>query len=164
MDDRGAHGDARRAGLDDAPDVALGDPADGEPGQASGLRDVLDVRQPGQLGLGEVLGRAGEHRADASTLRTELRSLSQDEWPTRLRRLITEQTGLILRRTVDPDRPFVEHGLDSLGNLELRTRIEAETGIRITPKAIATHNTAHALSLHLTETLVAEEGQPLPSG
>ncbi|HEY0228931.1 MAG TPA: acyl carrier protein, partial [Mycobacterium sp.] len=98
------------------------------------------------------------------TLRTELRSLSQDEWPTRLRRLITEQTGLILRRAVDPDRPFAEHGLDSLGNLELRTRIEAETGIRITPKAIATHNTAHDLSVHLAETLVADEGQPTVSG
>jgi acyl transferase domain-containing protein/acyl carrier protein len=112
----------------------------------------------------EAFQRAADHRADASTLRTELRSLSPDEWPTRLRRLITEQTGLILRRAVDPDRPFVEHGLDSLGNLELRTRIEAETGIRITPKAIATHNTAHALSLHLAETLVAEEGQPAAPG
>jgi acyl carrier protein len=121
---------------------------------------ALVARSP----FAEAFQNVGEHRADVSTLRTELRSLSQDEWPTRLRRLITEQTGLILRRTVDPDRPFVEHGLDSLGNLELRTRIEAETGIRITPKAIATHNTAHALSLHLTETLVAEEGQPLPSG
>ncbi|BBY21642.1 hypothetical protein MSTO_18470 [Mycobacterium stomatepiae] len=90
-------------------------------------------------------------------MRTELRSLPQDEWPTRLQRLITEQTGLILRRTVDPDRPFVEHGLDSLGNLELRTRIEAEIGIRVTPKAIATHNTAQALSVHLAETLVADD-------
>jgi acyl carrier protein len=57
---------------------------------------------------------------------------------------------------VDPDRPFAEHGLDSLGNLELRTRIETETGIRITPKAIATYNTAYALARHLAETLSAE--------
>ncbi|ORA72925.1 polyketide synthase [Mycobacterium heidelbergense] len=121
---------------------------------------ALVARSP----FAEAFRNAGERRADASTLRTELRSLARDEWPTRLRRLITEQTGLILRRTVDPDRPFVEHGLDSLGNLELRTRIEAETGIRITPKAIATHNTAHALSLHLAETLVAEEGQAVASG
>ncbi|SPM37836.1 multifunctional mycocerosic acid synthase membrane-associated MAS, partial [Mycobacterium numidiamassiliense] len=112
----------------------------------------------------EAFQNARGERADASTLRNELRTLSQDEWPTRLRRLITEQTGLILRRAVDPDRPFVEHGLDSLGNLELRTRIEAETGIRITPKAIATHNTAHALSLHLAETLVADEGRSTATG
>lgn len=118
----------------------------------------------GRSPFAEAFRGGGEQRSGASTLRTELRSLSQDEWPARLRRLITEQTGLILRRTVDPDRPFVEHGLDSLGNLELRTRIEAETGIRVTPRAIATHNTAHALSLHLTETLVAEQDQALTSG
>ena len=104
----------------------------------------------------EAFQAAGEHRADTSILHTELRSLSQDEWPTRLRRLITEQTGLILRRAVDPDRAFADHGLDSLGSLELRTRIEAETGIRITPKAVAIHNTARALGLHLSETLAAE--------
>ena len=115
---------------------------------------ALVARSP----FAEAFQAAGErHGADGATLRTELRSLPRDEWPTRLRRLIAEQAGLILRRTVDPDRPFVDHGLDSLGNLELRTRIEAETGIRITPKAIATYNTARALGLHLSETLAAEE-------
>ena len=118
---------------------------------------ALVARSP----FAEAFQAAGEqHGADNATLRAELRSLSQDEWPTRLRRLIAEQTGLILRRTVDPDRPFADHGLDSLGNLELRTRIEAETGIRITPKVIATYNTARALGLHLSETLVAEEAAP----
>jgi acyl transferase domain-containing protein/acyl carrier protein len=97
-----------------------------------------------------------QHAAESSTLRAELRTLAPDEWPGRLRRLVTEQTGLILRRAVDPDRPFADHGLDSLGNLELRTRVEAETGIRITPKAIATYNTARALGQHLSETLVAD--------
>ena len=62
-----------------------------------------------------------------------------------------------MRRTIDPDRPFVDHGLDSLGNLELRTHIETETGIRITPKAIATHNTVRALAQHLSDTLAAEQ-------
>ncbi|CQD10466.1 multifunctional mycocerosic acid synthase membrane-associated MAS [Mycobacterium lentiflavum] len=119
---------------------------------SSWLADLV-ARSP----FAEAFQHAGAHQAGETTLRTELRSLPQDEWPTRLRRLITEQTGLILRRTVDPDRPFVEHGLDSLGNLELRTRIEAEIGIRVTPKAIATHNTAQALSVHLAETLVAEK-------
>ena len=107
-------------------------------------------------------GAGDQHAAESSTLRAELRTLSQDEWPARLRRLVAEQTGLILRRAVDPDRPFADHGLESLGNLELRTRIEAETGIRITPKAIATHNTARALSGHLSETLAAEEAAATP--
>ncbi len=116
---------------------------------------ALVARSP----FAEAFQAAGDHHAaQSSTLRAELRTLSQDEWPARLRRLVAEQIGLILRRAVDPDRPFADHGLDSLGNLELRTRIEAETGIRITPKAIATYNTARALGLHLSETLAAEEG------
>jgi acyl carrier protein len=43
-----------------------------------------------------------------------------------------------LRRSVDPDGPLSEYGVDSLGALELRTRIETETGIRITSTDITT--------------------------
>ena len=102
-------------------------------------------------------GAGDQHASESSMLRAELRTLSRDDWPARLRRLITEQTGLILRRAIDPDGAFADHGLDSLGNLELRTRIEAETGIRVTLKVIATHNSARALSLHLSEVLASEE-------
>jgi acyl carrier protein len=70
---------------------------------------------------------------------------------------VAEQVSLILRRAVDLDRPFSDHGLDSLGNLELRTRIETETGLRVSPKAIAAHNTARALATHLSDALAAEQ-------
>jgi acyl transferase domain-containing protein/NADPH:quinone reductase-like Zn-dependent oxidoreductase/NAD(P)-dependent dehydrogenase (short-subunit alcohol dehydrogenase family)/acyl carrier protein len=105
----------------------------------------------------EAFQTAGEqHPADTATLRAELQTLPPDEWLTRLRHLVAEQTSLILRRAVDPDQPFADHGLDSLGNLELRTRIETETGIRITPRAIATHNTARTLAKHLSDTLATD--------
>jgi acyl carrier protein len=113
---------------------------------------ALVARSP----FAEAFKTAGEH-SDTATVRSELRSLPTDEWPTRLRRLVAEQASLILRRAVDPDRPFSDHGLDSLGNLELRTRIETETGVRLTSKAIAAHNTVRALAGHLTETLAALE-------
>ena len=103
----------------------------------------------------KTAGGAQQH--DTAAVRAELLTLSQDEWPTRLRRLVTEQASLILRRTIDPDHPFPDHGLDSLGNLELRSRIETETGIRVTPKAIATHNTARALARHLADALATEQ-------
>ena len=95
-----------------------------------------------------------------SRFRIELNSLLPDEWPARLRRLIVEQASLILRRTVDADRPFVEYGLDSLGLLELRTHLETGTGIRLSPKIIATHNTARALAEHLSDTLAEEAAAP----
>ena len=86
----------------------------------------------------EMFKSAGEKRSGSSKLRAELAELPLDEWPTRLRRLLAEQIGLILRRNIDPDHPLSEYGLDSLGNLELRTHIEAQTGVRITSADITT--------------------------
>lgn len=97
---------------------------------------------------------AGQGSTEGRRLRAELAALPRDEWPTHLRRLISEQVGLILRRAIDPDRPLSEYGLDSLGNLELRTRIEAETGIRITSMGVST---VRGLAEHLCDTLTADE-------
>jgi polyketide synthase 5 len=74
----------------------------------------------------------------ASRLRAELDELPLDEWPLRLRRMISEQVSVILRRSIDPDRPLPECGIDSLGALELGTRIEAETGVRIMATEVTT--------------------------
>ena len=101
----------------------------------------------------ELFQSAGQNRSGTSKFRRELNELPLDEWSPRLRRLVSEQVGLILRRTVDPDRPLFEYGLDSLGNLELRTRIESETGIRINPTDITT---VRGLAEHLCDTLAAQ--------
>ncbi|SEH65919.1 polyketide synthase 5 [Mycolicibacterium rutilum] len=103
---------------------------------------------------------AGQGPAEGRRLRAELAAMPREEWPTHLRRLISEQVGLILRRAIDPDRPLSEYGLDSLGNLELRTRIEAETGIRITSMGVST---VRGLADHLCETLAADEAVPAAS-
>ena len=99
--------------------------------------------------------------AGTSKFLTELDQLPQDEWPTRLRRMVSEQIGLILRRTVDADRMLTEYGLDSLSSQELRTRIEAETGIRITATNI--NATARDIADLLYDQLTAEEGAPAPA-
>ncbi|WP_236147724.1 type I polyketide synthase [Mycolicibacterium sp. CH28] len=87
-----------------------------------------------------------------SKLHAELNALPREEWPTRLRRLISDQISLILRRNVEPDRPLAEYGVDSLGALELRTRIEAETGIRLAGKDLAV-GTVRGLAELLNEKL-----------
>jgi polyketide synthase 5 len=86
----------------------------------------------------EMFKSTGQNSTGTHKLRAELEALPAAEWTARLRRLVSEQVGLLLRRTVDPDRPLSEYGLDSLGNLELRTRIETETGVRITTTDITT--------------------------
>jgi polyketide synthase 5 len=85
----------------------------------------------------EAFRSTEQNQTGTSKLRAELNELPQEEWPTRLRRLISDQISLILRRNIDPDRPLSEYGVDSLGALELRTRIETETGMRLASSEIA---------------------------
>ena len=63
----------------------------------------------------EAFRSTGQNPTGTSKLRAELDELPPDEWPTRLRRLISDQVSLILRRNVDPDRPLAEYGMDRLG-------------------------------------------------
>ncbi|WP_083453029.1 sulfolipid-1 biosynthesis phthioceranic/hydroxyphthioceranic acid synthase [Mycolicibacterium goodii] len=86
----------------------------------------------------EAFRSIGQDATGTGRLRAELDELPLDEWPTRLRRVISDQISQILRRSVDPDRPLSGYGLDSLGALELRTRIETETGIRVSSTDITT--------------------------
>ncbi|KDF01167.1 polyketide synthase [Mycolicibacterium aromaticivorans JS19b1 = JCM 16368] len=85
----------------------------------------------------EAFRITGHGPTGTGRLRAELNELPREQWPTRLRHLISEQVSLILRRSIDPDRPLSEYGVDSLGALELRTRIETETGVRLTPSDLA---------------------------
>lgn len=86
----------------------------------------------------ELFRSNDQSASEAGELLNELYALPSQEWPVRLRRMISDAVSLILRRTIDPDHPLSEYGLDSMGNLELRTRIEAETGIRVTTNDITT--------------------------
>jgi polyketide synthase 5 len=101
----------------------------------------------------EAFQSMGQNRSGASEFITELRGMPQEEWPGRLRKMISDQIGLILRRSIDPDRPLSEYGLDSLGNLEVRTRVESETGIRISSMDITT---VRAMADSLYERLAAD--------
>jgi polyketide synthase 5 len=86
----------------------------------------------------ELFRSKRQSSTDTGELLDELYALPPEEWPARLRRIVSDAVSLILRRTIDPDHPLSEYGLDSMGNLELRTRIEAETGIRFTTNDITT--------------------------
>lgn len=98
--------------------------------------------------------------AGGSAFLSELRALPPAEWQARMRKMIAEQISTILRRSVDPDRPLAEYGLDSLGTLEVRTRIEAETGIRVGATDIST---IRVLAERLCDALAADSPVSVPS-
>ncbi|WP_413232733.1 sulfolipid-1 biosynthesis phthioceranic/hydroxyphthioceranic acid synthase [Mycolicibacterium sp. 050158] len=101
----------------------------------------------------EAFASMGQDRAGSSEFLDELRLLPREEWAARVRRLISEEMSLILRRSVDADRPLSEYGLDSLGTLELRTRLESETGVRIGSTDVTT---VRALAERLSEMIAAD--------
>jgi polyketide synthase 5 len=102
----------------------------------------------------EMFKATSQKRSGSNKLRAELADLPLDQWPARLRRLLSEQIDLSLRRSVNPDQPLSEYGLDSLGNLELRIHIEAQTGVRITSADITT---VRGLADHLFQKLAPKE-------
>ena len=108
----------------------------------------------------EAFRASGQSPRGASEFLTKLKTLPPDEWGGLLRRMISDQISRILRRSVDPDRSLSEYGVDSLGNLELRTRIETETGIRITSTDITT---VRGLAELIHEKLAPQEDAPAPS-
>ncbi|MGV4988014.1 alpha/beta fold hydrolase [Streptomyces sp. NRAIS4] len=66
---------------------------------------------------------------------------------------ITGQAAAILGfpdgSAIDPARRFLEHGFDSLTTLELRNRLSAATGLRLTAATLFEHDTPEALARHL---------------
>jgi acyl carrier protein len=50
---------------------------------------------------------------------------------------------------IDPARRFLEHGFDSLTSLELRNRLSAATGVRLTAATLFEYDTPEALARHL---------------
>lgn len=103
----------------------------------------------------EAFQSAGAGKGDGGKFLSELKVMPRAEWPGAIRRLVSDQISLLLRRSIDPDRPLSDYGLDSLGNLELRTRVEAELGVRISPTQITT---VRGLADHLCQELEEREG------
>ena len=102
----------------------------------------------------ERFQHSGQSRIGSSKFRAELMALPLAERSARLRELVLEQVGLLLRRNVDADRPLHEYGLDSLRHTELRARIEAQTGVYIN---VGDTHTVRGLAEHLSAALAGQE-------
>ncbi|MER5435287.1 SDR family NAD(P)-dependent oxidoreductase [Streptomyces sp. NPDC002588] len=69
---------------------------------------------------------------------------------------VRENVGRVLRldpKTIDQEMPFKSLGLDSLMSLELRNRLEASFGLKLSPTLLWTYGNARALSGALSDRL-----------
>ncbi|WP_147266836.1 type I polyketide synthase [Streptomyces diacarni] len=115
------------------------------------VRSLLPRRRPTARAADET--SSSLHQRLAGRTAAEQRRILLD--------LVREHVGAVLGRApsepVAAERPFQELGFDSLTAVELRNRMNAATGLRLSPTVIFDHPSAAALATHL-HTLTAAPG------
>ncbi len=126
--------------------------------------------------LFEGSGTAGHRDAAATTaaplVRQRLFSLAEVERNSAVLDLVRTEAAAVLglksTSALDPDRPLLEFGLDSLIGLDLRNRLAAATGLRLSAAALFASGTANAMAKticdQLGKTPVAPEACAAPQG
>ncbi|MER6531766.1 type I polyketide synthase, partial [Streptomyces sp. NPDC001508] len=111
-------------------------------------------------------GRAPEDRA--ARLRLRLAGLEPRERETALLDLVRAEVASVLgfssADAVDGDRAFTELGFDSLTAVDLRNRLERETGLRLAAAIVFEQPTAPALTAFLSAELAAQFGTGAEQG
>ncbi|MFJ3792838.1 SDR family NAD(P)-dependent oxidoreductase [Kitasatospora sp. NPDC090091] len=118
-------------------------------------------------GLIRTTRRRGAVTTGTTTFRERFGALSPDQRSRAVLDLVRAHVAAVLGYAspdrVEPDRGFLDLGLDSLTALELRNRLGAESGRRLTATLIFDHPTPAAVARHLeAEAFPAEETAAQP--
>ncbi|MEV0297652.1 type I polyketide synthase [Nocardia sp. NPDC050710] len=122
---------------------------------------VLRARDSVPPLLSDFAKKTGRRRSsktqDVAALRRHLTQLSESEQEQWLRMHILENAARLLGHegvdALDPERDFLESGFDSLAAMELRSTLNASTGLTLSTAAIFDHKTPMALARYLQKEL-----------
>ncbi|WP_455432538.1 SDR family NAD(P)-dependent oxidoreductase, partial [Streptomyces yangpuensis] len=99
---------------------------------------------------------------DSGSLRQRLAGLSAEAAGQELLTLILGLAATALGHSdgasIDPERGFLESGFDSLTSMELRSALNAATGLRLSPMVVLDNKNPAELARHVQEALAAEWG------
>ncbi|MEU6881629.1 type I polyketide synthase [Streptomyces sp. NPDC046712] len=125
--------------------------ADGVPAL---LRDL--VRTPGRRAA-----KSGAATQADTPIAQRLAGLSADERTRTLLDLVRTHVAAVLHHesgtAIDPKRAFTEIGFDSLSAVDLRNRLNSETGLRLPATLVFDYPTPQALADHIKETVVGTD-------
>ncbi|MET8007495.1 type I polyketide synthase [Nonomuraea glycinis] len=126
---------------------------------AAGLRTRAEGGDlPGVLRGLVRLPRRTQGKGAAAGLVARLAELSRDEALRSLTDSVRDHVAAVLAHgdpdQVDVDQAFNQLGFDSLTAVELRNRLNADTGLRLPATLVFDHPTVHLLSAYLAEVLV----------
>jgi acyl transferase domain-containing protein/acyl carrier protein len=99
------------------------------------------------------------------TLRASLEQAPAPQRASLIQAHVREQLGRVLRldpSRIDPRTPFTSLGVDSLTSLELRNRLEATLGLKLSATLLFTYATPAALAAHLRDLLFPDAVAELP--
>ncbi|MFG2562905.1 SDR family NAD(P)-dependent oxidoreductase [Streptomyces sp. NPDC048496] len=131
--------------------------------------DMAALRSQGRHGVLPAVLRAlapavvRQARARGGALLTRLATTPPEERDALVASVVSAEVAAVLgledAGAVDPDRPFKELGLDSLGAVQLRNRLSQATGLTLPSTLVFGHPSVPALAAHL-RTLLEERTEP----
>ena len=130
----------------------------------AGLRSRADGGVLPALLRGLVRAPRAAKAADAGGIATRLVGLSEEDAQRTLVDLVRSHVAAVLAHPdpggVEVDRTFTELGFDSLTAVELRNRLDAQTGLTLPATLAFDHPTVTALATHLRRTLAPAPPSP----
>ncbi|MET8689244.1 type I polyketide synthase [Streptomyces sp. NPDC004732] len=122
--------------------------------------------RPGQPATDATGGTDGTQADPAAQLTARLAALDETDGRRAVLRLVTAHAAAVLGHSggsaVEPERPFVGSGFDSMLAVSFRNHLCEATGLRIPPTAVFDHPTPAALADHLYRQLRAAPGPAEP--